>query len=345
MFEAIVVDDERMIRTGISSFINNNDTGFEVIHTFKDGAEAIEHLQSHDAALVISDIKMVNVSGIELARYIYENKPHIKIILLSGYAEFEYAKAAMQYNVEDYLTKPTDFGELKQLLLKIKETLEKAENADVNIFLDKVKQLYANLLSGKSDDAVAVLETLLSGNRHDGVYLGQFASNLFEIIFNRLHANLKVQFISEKFDYKKLIDMDSRDKISNYSAQLLRNITAQLSADSDNDSEGASNAVVAKIIQFVNEHYSENISMQDAAEKVFFNPAYFSRFFKKQTGENFSDYLLRVRMENAVKFLRENKKITDISRDCGYSSSGYFTRIFKEYYKCTPSEYLRKFSS
>ena len=56
MFEAIVVDDERIIRTGISSFINNNDTGFEVIHTFKDGAEAIEYLKERDTALVITDI-------------------------------------------------------------------------------------------------------------------------------------------------------------------------------------------------------------------------------------------------------------------------------------------------
>ena len=78
----------------------------------------------------------------------------------------------------------------------------------------------------------------------------------------------------------------------------------------------------------------------DAAESVFFNPAYCSRFFKEQTGENFSNYLLKVRMEHAVKLLKENKKINDISKECGYQSPGYFTRVFKDYYNCTPSEYL-----
>lgn len=341
MFEAIVVDDEQMIRTGISSFINNNDTGFEVIHTFRDGAEAIEYLKVQEVALIISDIKMVNVSGIDLARYIYENKPHIKVILLSGYAEFEYAKAAIQYNVEEYITKPTDFNELKKALLKIKASLETAENANINLFLDKVKQLYADILAAKYEDASATLNALLSGNHHDGAYLGQFASNLFEIIFDRLYANLKIQFVSDKFDYKKLVDINTREEISSFANQVLQNIINQMSTDGKNTGD----AVITKIIQFVNEHYSENISLQDAADKVFFSPVYCSRFFKKQTGENFSDYLLRVRMENAVKFLRENKKITDISRDCGYSNSGYFTRIFKEYYKCTPSEYLRKYSS
>ena len=338
MFEAIVVDDERIIRTGISSFINNNDTGFEVIHTFKDGAEAIEYLKSHDPALVITDIKMVDVSGIELTKYIYENKPHIKVILLSGYSEFEYAKAAVKYNVEDYLTKPTDFGELSKTLLKVREALASASSTDVNIFFDKLKQLYAEIITGKTNEATDTLTDLLKNNRRPGVYFCQFAANLFEIIFDKLHVNLKLQFLQEKADCKQLLDMTDRTEIISFSVDLLQRIISRVSADSDDTAA----SVTAKLIQYINEHYAENISLQDAAEKVFFSPVYCSRFFKKQTGENFSDFLLRVRMENAVRLLRDNKKITDISRECGYSNSGYFTRIFKEYYKCTPSEYLRK---
>ena len=85
MYKAIVVDDEQIIRNGISSFINSSDTGFEVTAVFKDGDEAISFLDTHSIELVISDIKMVHVSGIELAQYIYENMPHTKVILLSGY--------------------------------------------------------------------------------------------------------------------------------------------------------------------------------------------------------------------------------------------------------------------
>ena len=116
MYKAIVVDDEQIIRKGISSFINSCDTGFEVTAVLKDGDEAISYLDTHNIELVISDIKMVHVSGIELAQYIYENMPHTRVILLSGYTEFEYAKAAIRYNVKEYITKPTDFGELKNIL-------------------------------------------------------------------------------------------------------------------------------------------------------------------------------------------------------------------------------------
>ena len=338
MFEAVVVDDEQRIRTGISSFINNNDTGFEVIHTFKDGSEAIEHLKKHDVDLVITDIKMVEVSGIELSRYLYENKPNTRIILLSGYSEFEYAKAAIQYHVQDYLTKPTDFDELAKTLARIRNTLESAQNTDINIFLDKVKELYEATLSGKHEEAAAHLLTLLENNHHNGSQLGQFAVNLFDIIFAQLYANLKLQFLQDQSEYKNLAVLENPEEIKALSLRILQSVTGKLS--SGGEDTGA--AVTAKLIQYVNEHFSENISLQDAAEKVFFSPVYCSRFFKKQTGENFSDYLLRVRMENAVRLLRENKKITEISQACGYSSSGYFTRTFKEYFKCTPSEYMRK---
>ena len=138
MFKVIVVDDEAMIRTGVSSFINDTNIGFEVVQTFKDGSEAIKYLEAHNVDVVISDIKMVNVSGIELAHYIYKNKPQTKVILLSGYAEFEYAKAAIKYNVEEYITKPTNFTDLKNSLLKIREALSAPKKTDINTFLNNI---------------------------------------------------------------------------------------------------------------------------------------------------------------------------------------------------------------
>ncbi|HIT85989.1 MAG TPA: response regulator [Candidatus Ornithomonoglobus intestinigallinarum] len=337
MFKVIVVDDEAMIRSGISSFVEKSELGFEVVKTFPDGAEAISYLENHDIDLVITDIRMVNVSGIELAHYVYKNKPRTKVILLSGYAEFEYARAAIKYNVSEYITKPTNFTDLRASLMRIREQLAVHKRTDINAFLDNIKQLYADILSGSMDDASATFKLLLDSNNHGNEYLGQYACNLFEIINDHLAANMNIKVRSDKLDYKKLPELSTYDEIYDFSLALLGNIVNQIALKDEKPSD----IVAAKLIQFINEHFSENISLQDASERVFFNPAYCSRFFKKQTGENFSDYLLRVRMEHAVKLLKENKKITDISRECGYSSSGYFSRIFKDYYGCTPSDYIR----
>ena len=337
MYKAIVVDDEQIIRNGISSFINSSDTGFEVTAVFKDGDEAISFLDTHSIELVISDIKMVHVSGIELAQYIYENMPHTKVILLSGYTEFEYAKAAIRYNVKEYITKPTDFGELKNILVKLHDEISSGQKGHINNFFDTIKQLYAALISGNRDETFSLFKNLLDSYTHDNECLGQYVFNIFQTVFDHMYANLKIQPAAEALDYKQLPSIESYDEIYAFSEQLLNGILNQINAREKKTDD----IVINKLIQFINENFSENISLQDAADKVFFAPAYCSRFFREHTGEKFSDYLLRVRMENAVKLLREHKNITEISKECGYRSSGYFTRVFKEYYNCTPSEYIR----
>ena len=89
MFSVIVVDDEMMIRTSISAFINNCDVGFEVVGTFRDGSDAIKYLEENNVDLVISDIRMVQVSGIDLAQYNLRKQAFGRqVILLSGYGRF-----------------------------------------------------------------------------------------------------------------------------------------------------------------------------------------------------------------------------------------------------------------
>ncbi len=339
MYSAIVVDDELIIRKGISSFINKCDADFKVLKTFKDGSEAIEFLKKNDVDLVISDVKMTKVSGIELAQYIYENKPYIMVVILSGYAEFEYAKAAIRFNVKDYITKPTSFADMKKLLLKLHDELEEKKRSNIDKFLDNIKQLYTAILSGSIDDAKTLFKQLLDRNTHGGEYLGQYAFNIFEIISDHLYAVLKLQPLSDQEDYSCLPQLASYEEVYELSMKLLDKISGQIHADGKKTDD----MVMSKLLQYIDENFSENISLQDAADKVFFSPAYLSRFFKEKMGKGFNDYLTDVRMKHAVKLLRDNKKITEISKECGYKNHSYFARVFREYYHCTPTEYVRNF--
>jgi len=83
---------------------------------FRDGDEAIEFLSENDVDLVITDIKMARCSGIELAKYIYNNKPYINTIAVSAYSEFEYAKELMRYGVMYYLLKFVDLDEFLEAI-------------------------------------------------------------------------------------------------------------------------------------------------------------------------------------------------------------------------------------
>jgi len=71
---------------------------------------------------------------------------------------------------------------------------------------------------------------------------------------------------------------------------------------------------------------------------------YVSRLFKEKTGENFSDYLVKVRMEKALKLLEEPRyKVYEVGYEIGYKSTKYFYKLFKQYYGCTPTEYRKNY--
>ncbi|MDO4261954.1 MAG: response regulator [Eubacteriales bacterium] len=111
-FHLLIVDDEATMRKGLSSFIHWEAIDCTVSATACNGAEAIAMMQEYPVDIVITDIKMPEMDGLTLSRYIYENRPEIAVILLTGYAEFEYARSAIRYNVTQFLVKPTSKDEI-----------------------------------------------------------------------------------------------------------------------------------------------------------------------------------------------------------------------------------------
>lgn len=337
MIRVIIVDDEMHIRDGISRFINKNIDGFEVEHSFRDGDEAIEYLKENDTDIVISDIRMSRVSGIEVARFIYENKPYIKMIMLSGYRDFEYAQSAIMYGTKAYLLKPTDFDELTALLQSLREQIEK-ERDYLEDFLDCAKNMFERIVQADIDGGLALAEEIfaLEGNK-DYHRLEKYISGFFEVLNDKLLANLKIDLKSRGVNTEELEGLDSREELYEHTLKLIKAIFGLVKKSDDNE-----NTILNKAKKYIDENYTSNISLQDVADCVYLNPIYFSRFFKIHTGRNFSDYLLDKRMSKAAELLSKNMKIADVSAACGYNNMGYFSRAFKEYYKCTPKEYGRK---
>lgn len=129
----MIVDDEPFIREGLKYLIDWNKYGYEISGDVGDGKSAIELLKTSDINVVITDVKMPEMNGLELISYVKKNiSDKIKFIILSGYGEFNYAKQAIQYGVSDYILKPIQREELIEILMYIKnEWLEerKAEQS------------------------------------------------------------------------------------------------------------------------------------------------------------------------------------------------------------------------
>lgn len=124
MYRVLLVDDEILVRTAMRENIEWEKLGFELAGDCANGKEAIAFVQEHPVDVVLTDICMPYVDGMELSRFLYENYPEIVIVVFSGFGEFEYAQKAIQYRVSEYLLKPVTATELTELLTRIRRKLE-----------------------------------------------------------------------------------------------------------------------------------------------------------------------------------------------------------------------------
>ncbi|QNK58453.1 response regulator [Paenibacillus sp. PAMC21692] len=123
-YRVMVVDDERIIREGIASLVDWQGMGLELAGCLKDGAAALEEMEQLRPDIVITDIKMPRMDGLELIKQAKERFPDMKFVVLSGYGEFRFASQAMKHGVKHYILKPCDEHDIKKVLTDIVNELD-----------------------------------------------------------------------------------------------------------------------------------------------------------------------------------------------------------------------------
>ena len=248
MYQVLIADDVAEICNGLSHYFPWHEFGVEVVGQAADGVQVLEFIASRPVDVLLCDIKMPVMDGIALAQELFNRKSPVKIVFISAYQEFEYAKKALAFGVVDYLVKPTKYDDLVEVCYKIKTELDKA-----------------------SDDRSGNNPQTLSGLEMNGC---------------------------------------------NYQEQI-----------------------VTTVKNYIEDHFRD-ASLEGAAELVHMNSHYLSKFFKDKTGQNFSDYLIEVRMRKAAELLQNPAYLTyQISDMVGYSSPKNFARTFKSFFGKTPREY------
>lgn len=124
MYRVLVVDDEMPALRFISSIIEQFSNGFHVTGTASSGELALEFLQKNTVDLLLTDISMHGMNGIELARVARQMQPNIHIVIISGYGEFDYAQGAIQAGVDNYLLKPVSISRMSTVLQEIQRKME-----------------------------------------------------------------------------------------------------------------------------------------------------------------------------------------------------------------------------
>lgn len=436
MYKMIIVDDETGIHDLLKDAIEEFIDGFKVVGCFLNGLEAIDYLNDNKVDVVLTDIKMPIADGLELCKYIHENIPETKVIILSGYGEFEYAKEAIKYNVTDYLLKAVDMRELSAALKKIEKELNASkdihdsddsgtdrfctdlivgalseeeikreygklnmpydiDNVKVSIYQIDFKNyddilknawryepeyfhdaVFGVIQSAARDISCAAAAEVFSSRQRMiiGVFfdssLKQFEAHAAECLKDITGLEITCSKISDEknifevsndnniLDNKEIykimvsyIKLLSPDKAKSVISRMMK--TGNVKETSENRADYVDSTyenikkqmddkkIIANAKEYIAQNFDKDISRKDIADSVFFNAAYFPRFFKQVTGVSLGNYILQVRMDNAIKCLETNTKIQDIAAKSGFKNVRHFQRMFKEYTGFSPTDYRK----
>lgn len=346
----LIVEDELPLREGLAAY-DWEKVGFRVVGALANGEEALDFLARTEADVLLTDIRMPFVDGLELCRRAKLMQPSLRMLLLSGHRDFEYAKAAIRLGVTDYLLKPLDLDVLNKVFLDL--------DADLN---EKAEEKESEPLTDESTESalLPVIQAVLDG-------YGTVAGKLF-LDFCRQHLSpasyadahaLKAKVraclvrigaeIATKIEKVGAQGFDPRDPplrcekredLMNEAEDYL----CRLSDSIRSSPKTLSWAYVQKALAFIHLHLADKISMSQVAEAVALSESYFSQIFKKETGVNFVDYLRDRRIGTAIDLMWTTElKIYQIGARVGYDDAAYFALTFRRCTGYTPLDYKRRF--
>lgn len=141
LYRIMLVDDEEEVRKGIIRKIDWEHLGFEVVGDAENGEDALEKIEQLEPDVVMTDIRMPYMDGLMLTARIRQKYPSVKVLIFSGYDDFEYAQQAIKLNVTEYILKPVNVEELSEILDRVRENLneEIEQRRNVNLLRDSYR--------------------------------------------------------------------------------------------------------------------------------------------------------------------------------------------------------------
>lgn len=362
----MLIDDEPFILQGLQVLLNWEEEGFQVCKTATNGKEAYDYLLENSVDLIISDIKMPEMNGLDLLKSIRENNiSDAAFVFLTGFADFNYVKMAIHNKCVDYLLKPVDVDELKVILQNVKTKYTEKKTSPVSLYADSKwieetnnvpikdkniickKQLDELISSINTDDHLKIKKSVSAlYQRFNEINLSSISItlNINYLVFNLIQlASEQNAEIDQEEALNFIIESSLDEGIKSASQEHIYHFACEYASYLMQLHRTVPSNILHQIAKDINENYNSNITLKNLSEKYCLNGAYLGQLFKKQYKVYFKDYLNSVRINKAVELLtKSDMKIYAIAEEVGYKDLDYFINLFIKAKGCTPARYRKQ---
>lgn len=341
MYKLLLVDDEPIIREGLEQMIEWEKLGLTLTASCADAIAALDSMMDDMPDILLTDIRLPGVSGLELIERAVSLHPMLQTLVLSGYDTFQYAQQAMKYGVIEYLLKPCAKEELEHALQRACQAIDRRRQQVLYLYDERRKRVkdladsFNALRTGDSDDAQIEKQV------HELVKTvedpGLLQDTLIAVVTAGTGSGQTEWGMNTITD--ALRPREGREGLEQLIARTLIRLRGEGGAVRAGD-------FVAQMTAWAAAHYAdEALSLQYIADHVvYMNADYIGREFTRTVGQKFSSYLLETRMEHAKLLMRSDPSLHsyEIAEQVGLGKNPhYFSQLFRKYTGMTPKEFRR----
>lgn len=343
----LVVDDHPLMGDTIKYIIAKERPTVEYLGQALSGRQGIEMIKDNKPDILIADIMMPGMDGLTMIQQIKESWPELKIIIVTAFEDFTFVQRALRMGAVDYLLKPFRPENLLKTLDLVTEELENMPMrtaAYPTIISPLFHKLRNEIRAGNIEETGMIFQRIwqeLTSSTHGELKVIRTRSlEIAAALLQQAEHSLIQESIS--LTYTSFVTRITKAQTVEEIESCLKEFLDSCSRLYNRSNEEKENEQIFRVKELIDAHIKENITLESIAQKVYLNPCYLSRLFKKQTQVNFIDYLIERRLNKAKELLLTTDETVEyIAIETGYVQANSFRRLFKKKTGLSPNEYRR----
>jgi two-component system response regulator YesN len=360
MYSALLVDDVKLNLNELRAMnVWGEASDFYIAGEVSNGRDALKFLHDKPVDIVITDIRMPVVDGIELTKKVLEDKLTKCVVLMSQFSDFEYARQGFTNGAIEYLLKPINADDFLKMLRQAssyikQKTLEQTgieymknileENVQEHFPANELRDLVASISDGGAHAAVIaakMLESTWARVNYDCLKTAYIFNSVIIKLVDAVERDFPwLQKLSGVSEFLKT-DLSVHHELSEIKVKFLDIVDSITSVIRKFELDVDNNVMIKNACKIILDNIDTEISLNKIAKKLFISRSYLSMLFREKTGLNVIDYITFIKIERAKILLSDRSlKNYEIAAKLGYCDE-YFTKLFKKVIGMTPSAYRK----